>query len=179
MLTRSRSSLYLAQQNGEASDANVDANGKKKRQVNPSKSPDKTKRTRKAVTKADVKQTKLKPKSDVLPESPKLPASNSSITRKSPQKTKRTRAAIKVDEGHTKSKHTSSNSLNGMQSESNLVAPKTKNSTEYDICYSAIQQVLATNYMDVQKRLKLFYPAKCLQSAVTCREEHVWNSVSF
>lgn len=167
MLLRSRSIAHLTHDSDEAP-TDVGTNEKKKQKVNP---PSESSR-RKTVTKVDVKQTKSKPNSDFVSESPQSVSNdNSTNTRKSKRTSTVTESVVK----QTKSKP--SKTHYGTHKESNSLVPNTKKTSEIHACHNSIEQVLAANYADVQKRLKLLYPAKCTQSLVTCSEEHARNSV--
>lgn len=162
MLTRSRSiGQLLTENDGAAND--VSTNEKKKRKVNP---PENSRR--KTAFKLDVIRTKSKPNLDLIFESPQSVSNdNSSNTRKSPRKSNRTSTVTKSIVKQTKTK----------PSESSSLVPITEKTSEVHAYHNAIEQVLAANYVDVQKRLKLLYPAKCIQSLVTCSKEHARNSV--
>lgn len=44
-------------------------------------------------------------------------------------------------------------------------------------CLDAIEHIFAENYVNVVKRLKLTYPAKCAQYLRRCSQEHFTNDV--
>lgn len=76
--------------------------------------------------------------------------------------------------------------LNGIQTKShddahkkfNRPVPTTDAASDPHTCFNAIERVLTTNYIDVQKRLKLMHPAKCTQYVVECSRQHARNAVS-
>lgn len=169
MLTRSRSILQLAQLNDETVNE-VSTHEKKKRTVKSSENAHKSKRSN-IVDKIEDKQPTSKRKSNVVLESlPSVSGDNSSNFRKSPPKLKRTRTVS--------AKSKASKAYNGAQQETNDFPSTTEETDEVVTCYNAIKPVLAANYMNVQKRLNLFYPAKCVQSLVKCKENHMRNQVS-
>lgn len=174
--TRSRLNSQSMRENDEAANAIDGTNGSKKRKVNPSNSPRRTKRSNN-VTKVDAKQTKSKQNLDSVLNNPKSSSNdtNSTNTRKSPRKLNRTNTVTKSDAKHTKSKPMKSKPL--VDDTQNESMPITENNSEAHAFYNAIQQVLAANYVDVPKRLKLLYPTKCIQSLTTCRKEHIRNLV--
>lgn len=167
MLTRGRSNLPAMRENIGAADAVDGTNENEKRKVNPSHSSRRTKRSN-DVAKVNAEQPKSKPNVD---------ADDSPNTQKSPRKLKRTATVTKQDAKRTKSKPPKSKPLDGAQQESRSQVRMAENGGEALTFNNAIEQVLAANYVDVQKRLKLLYPAKCIQSLVTCHKEHVRNLV--
>lgn len=172
MLTRGRSNLPAMRENIGAADAVDGTNENEKRKVNPSHSSRRTKRSN-DVAKVNAEQPKSKPNFD---------ADDSPNTQKSPRKLKRTATVTKQDTKRTKSvpsksKPPKSKPLGGAQQESPSQVRMAENGGEALTFNNAIERVLAVNYVDVQKRLKLLYPAKCIQSLVTCHKEHVRNLV--
>lgn len=178
MLTRSRQTSRSKRENIEAADAVDGTNEIKKRKVIPSDNPHKTKRNN-DVAKADEEQTKSKRNLNSVAKSASSVShdSDSTETRKSSQKLKRTHTATKLDAKQAQSKPSKSQPTNDLQNGPSSQVSLTENISEAQACHNAIEQVLAANYVDVQKRLKLLYPAKCMQSLLTCHKEHVRNLV--
>lgn len=141
----------------------------KKRKVKPTDSPRSSKRSNNDA-KVDVEPKKSTQNLDKNSPSV-LNKDDSSNTPNSVPKSKRPNTAPK----HTKSKP--SKSHDDMQMEASSHVPTTEKTSKARAFDNAIEQVLASNFVDVQKRLKLFYPAKCIQSVVACQKDHVRNSV--
>lgn len=129
------------------------------------------------VAKDDVKQAKPKRKLNSAINDLSLGSQDIDSTtnaEKSSHKLKRTNTATKLEAKPTKSKTTKSQpKMDATQKASGSHVPL----TEAHACHIAIEQVLAANYVDVQKRLKLLYPAKCIRSLLTCHREHARNLV--
>lgn len=174
MSTRSRQTSRSKRDNDEAGDTVDGTNEIKKRKVNP---PDSARRSKRSndVAKADVDQAKSKQNLNSVAMGRSLVAHDSDST--NPRKLKRTHTATKLDAKQTTSKPTKSQPTDDTQKESSSHVPLTEKISAAQACHNAIEQVLAANYVDVQKRLKLLYPAKCVQSVLTCRNEHMRNLV--
>lgn len=152
MITRSRSIRQLTEINGETFSTTVNANAKKKRKESI----------------VDDKALKSNPQST----SSNARASDTEVI---PRKLKQTDNIIKSETRQTKSKPTKLH--DGARKKPNRSAPSDKTTNELQSCSNAIQHVLAKNYMDIQNRLKVMHPAKCIEYVVECSEKHVRNKV--
>lgn len=179
-VTRSRQNLRSKRETIETVDAVDGTNETKKRKVNPLDSPRRSKRGD-DVAKADTEQAKPKRKLNSAINDVSLQSHDIGLTtnaQKSPRKLKRTNTATKLEAKQTKSKPTKSQpKMDDTQKASSSHVLLTEKISEAHACANAIEQVLAANYVDVQKRLKLLYPAKCIQSLLTCHKKHVRNLV--
>lgn len=90
-----------------------------------------------------------------------------------------------IDESHKISQskrvvapNTSNDSTRGTDEILSTTKEKTDEEHTLNTCSNAIERVLASNYVNVSKRLRIISPATCLQSLVKCKEDHLRNAVS-
>lgn len=151
-MTRSRSIRHLTEISDETFSTTVNANVKKKR-------------------KASIDDKALKSNPQSTPSN-----GRASDTEVISRKLKRNDTIIKSETRQTKSKPTKSHET--ARKKPTRSTPIDKTTNELQSCSNAIQHVLAKNYMDIQKRLKVWHPAKCIEYVVECSEQHARNKVN-
>lgn len=155
MMTRSRSIRELTQINDET--FNSSANGSEKKKRKKTKTDDKHK------------------KPDFSPQLTAVNVSASKTGAKNSRKMKRTQSIVDESElQQTTSKSVKSHENEQKKSDHSVPVDKI-----FVKCENAIQQVLSSNYMNVQKRLKVMHPAKCIQHLVECHRNHARNGVKY